>query len=400
MPQLVHSQVAIIGGGVCGLWLLNVLTRAGYDAVLFEQDTLGGAQTLASQGMIHGGIKYALGGFTTPSSETIAGMPARWDACINGTGSLDLSNVNLLSRDYFLFSDASLSSRVTTFLGSKSLRGRVLPLKREAYPPYFTDPAFKGSVYRLADMVIDTGSLVESLAGQARGRTFRCAPTVLASVEGDVTHLLLANDLGLVADTYIFCAGAGNEALLKELSLKNVTMQRRPLKQVLVKQAGLPAVFAHAVSLKAGARPRVTITTHKAPDGDPVWYLGGDLAETGVDRSDEEQIATAKREMQTLLPWIDLDGGQWRTLTVDRAEPAQRDHGRPDSPFVRQAGNAIVCWPTKLTLTPLLADEVMTKLKAGPSTTPSSPSLHSSLEALSSIPPATPGLAPWETLFS
>ena len=69
------TQIAIVGGGICGLWLLNILRGKGYDAWLFEKDTLGGAQTLASQGMIHGGLKYALGGFTTPSSESIARMP-------------------------------------------------------------------------------------------------------------------------------------------------------------------------------------------------------------------------------------------------------------------------------------------------------------------------------------
>ena len=56
-----HSaQIAIIGGGISGLWLLNSLRNAGYDAVLFEKNALGSQQTFASQGMIHGGIKYAL----------------------------------------------------------------------------------------------------------------------------------------------------------------------------------------------------------------------------------------------------------------------------------------------------------------------------------------------------
>jgi glycerol-3-phosphate dehydrogenase len=100
-----HSaQIAIIGGGISGLWLLNSLRNAGYDAVLFEKNALGSQQTFASQGMIHGGIKYALGGFTTPASETIANMPSVWRACIAGQGPVDLKNLNLLSEDYFLFS--------------------------------------------------------------------------------------------------------------------------------------------------------------------------------------------------------------------------------------------------------------------------------------------------------
>jgi glycerol-3-phosphate dehydrogenase len=61
-PQTLHIDIAIIGGGVAGLWALNQLRNRGFSAVLFEQEALGGYQTMASQGMIHGGIKYALGG--------------------------------------------------------------------------------------------------------------------------------------------------------------------------------------------------------------------------------------------------------------------------------------------------------------------------------------------------
>jgi len=97
------TQIAIVGGGICGLWLLNILRAAGYDTWLFEKDTLGCAQSLASQGMIHGGLKYALGGFTSPSSESIARMPETWQACLRGEGPPDLTGLNTLSDDYYLF---------------------------------------------------------------------------------------------------------------------------------------------------------------------------------------------------------------------------------------------------------------------------------------------------------
>ncbi|HEB27268.1 MAG TPA: FAD-dependent oxidoreductase, partial [Porticoccus sp.] len=92
-----NVDIAIIGGGIAGLWLLNRLCNDGYNAVLFEQDDLGGAQTIASQGMIHGGIKYALGGALTGASEAIADMPDHWRRCLNGEGDVDLSQAKVLS---------------------------------------------------------------------------------------------------------------------------------------------------------------------------------------------------------------------------------------------------------------------------------------------------------------
>ena len=84
--QTITCDVAIIGGGIAGLWLLNRLVNDGYNALLFEQTALGGEQTVASQGMIHGGIKYTLSGTLSGASEAIADMPAHWQACMEGKG--------------------------------------------------------------------------------------------------------------------------------------------------------------------------------------------------------------------------------------------------------------------------------------------------------------------------
>ena len=61
----VDRDIVILGGGIAGLWLLNRLRTAGYSTVLFERGALGQGQSIASQGMIHGGMKYALGGALT-----------------------------------------------------------------------------------------------------------------------------------------------------------------------------------------------------------------------------------------------------------------------------------------------------------------------------------------------
>ncbi|MGB1685791.1 MAG: FAD-dependent oxidoreductase, partial [Pseudomonadales bacterium] len=82
----IRLDIAILGGGIAGLWLVNRLQQAGYSTCLIERHGLGGEQTLASQGMIHGGIKYTLGGALTNASETIAAMPERWQACLRGEG--------------------------------------------------------------------------------------------------------------------------------------------------------------------------------------------------------------------------------------------------------------------------------------------------------------------------
>ena len=65
-----------------------------------------------------------------------------------------------------------------------------------------------------------------------------------------------------------------------------------------------------------------------------------------------------------MLPWISTEHCQFETFRINRAEPGHNEGLRPDTPYVRRVGNAIVCWPTKLTLTPLMADQVIAQLDA------------------------------------
>ena len=53
-------DVLVFGGGAAGLWCLDRLRRAGYHAILLESKAIGSGQTIQSQGIIHGGGKYAL----------------------------------------------------------------------------------------------------------------------------------------------------------------------------------------------------------------------------------------------------------------------------------------------------------------------------------------------------
>ena len=99
-------DVAIVGGGIAGTWLLRLLSQQGYNAILLERNELGCGQTLASQGMIHGGLKYALTGLLSNESEAIAEMPLRWRNCLHSKeGEIDLRGTKILSNNYYMYSE-------------------------------------------------------------------------------------------------------------------------------------------------------------------------------------------------------------------------------------------------------------------------------------------------------
>ena len=138
MPTVTHHQDLIIfGGGVAGLWLLNRLRAQGYRAILLEKSALGQGQSIASQGMIHGGLKYALGGKFTGASEAIADMPAHWKRCLDGAGDVDLRGTRLLSDAYYMWPRSSLRSRLNAFFGSRAVRGKVSDVPESQWPAFF-----------------------------------------------------------------------------------------------------------------------------------------------------------------------------------------------------------------------------------------------------------------------
>lgn len=360
MPSVISTDVLIVGAGVAGLWLNARLRRQGYSTVLVERDSLGGGQTLKSQGIIHGGAKYALHGALTGASEAIADMPRRWREALAGSGELDLSGVRLLSEAHYLWSPGTLAGNLTSFFASKAVRGRVDQVKGEQLPPALQDRAFKGKVYRLAELVIDVPSLLDHLATLA-GDSLLAGERIEPLREGDELVGLRVDGREIRAQRVVLSAGAGNAELLTALGLSQPAMQTRPLHMVLAKGPSLKPLYAHC--LGGGPKPRVTVTTHPAADGQWVWYLGGDLAEAdGVAREPDAQVAAAKKEVASLLPWVDLSQVRWATLRVDRAEPAQSGLVRPDNAFLAEQQRLLVGWPTKLALAPDFADRVMASL--------------------------------------
>lgn len=300
MPQALSTDILIVGGGIAGLWLNARLRRAGYATVLVESASLGGGQSVKSQGIIHGGAKYALHGALTGASEAIADMPRRWRACLGSDGELDLRGVRLLSEAHYLWSPGGLAGSLTSFFASKAVRSRVEQAKGEDLPPALRDKGFKGKAYRLTEIVFDVPDLIRRLAELA-GDSLLAGERIEPLREGRELAGLCVDGREIRAQRVVLSAGAGNEALLRELGLEQPAMQRRPLHMVMVKAATLKPLYAHC--LGAGPKPRITVTTHPTRDGQSVWYLGGDIAEAdGVARDEAAQIAEARRELAKLLP--------------------------------------------------------------------------------------------------
>lgn len=369
MKKIAAADIVIFGGGIAGLWLLNRLRQAGLSAILFESGALGGGQTGKSQGIIHGGMKYALQGILTNDAAVLADIPVYWKQCLEGKGEVDLSGVPVLSQHHYLWSPNRFTAKLTGFLASTTLTSKVAPLEKEQYPTAFQHPDFRGEVFSLDELVIDVPALVRELVKFNQDAVFKIEPLCDEGLKFDddgklisATVYVSGRAVELTAQQFIFTAGAGNETVLNKIKTKEIAMQRRPLHMVMVKTPFEHNLYAHCLGL--GARPRMTITTHHTLDGQNVWYLGGMIAEDGVDRDTHAQIKAARAELASLFPWLDFSAAEFATFMIDRAEPKQQNGLKPEGDYMKSIHNMIVAWPTKLALAPRLAQHIMDYLQA------------------------------------
>lgn len=369
--QQLNTDVVIIGAGIAGLWLHHRLNDLGIHALLLENGQIGRGQTLSSQGIIHGGSKYALNGILSKASQVISSMPARWKACLDGVGEINLSKVKKLADHQLLWSKDRLSSKMVSFFASKALSSRMQQVNKKERPEVFSHSAFKGALYQLDEPVLDVPSLLAELVEPWHERMLAVPENTSYQWQKTGQHidtLLIGDEYEIHAQHFVLTAGEGTEAILASLQQSKPAMQRRPLQMVLCKskQANKPLPIIYAHSLGSGSKPIATISSHRDKTGNVVWYIGGNIAEEGVGKSKETLVTEARQLLADILPWLALPELEWATHPVNRAEPKQSSLTRPDTAFVSSQENLHVCWPTKLALAPDLADQAISALeKAG-----------------------------------
>jgi len=390
-------DVVIFGGGAAGLWLLDQLSRRGDRAVLLEARRLGAGQTVASQGIIHGGLKYTLQGLLTPAAREIREMPGVWRQCLTGRNTPDLRNTRVRAEFCHLWRSDSLRARLGMLGARVGLQVAPKEVPARDRPEVFAGS--RGPVARLEEQVIAPASLIADLARQHRqrileidaaaGLQFMTAKSG-AAARVRFEHPQTARQVDLSPRHIVLAAGAGNAALRRQLQLPTDQMQKRPLHMVLVR-GQLPVLNGHCVD---GAHTRVTITTDNDAQGRTVWQVGGQLAEAGVAADEPTLVRRARDELRAVLPGLDFSHCEWATYRVDRAERATPRGGRPDTATVISNRNIHTVWPTKLALAPQAVQMVLSRLSP-PQRTAASHDLFDATE-LTDWPRPDVALPPWE----
>ncbi len=358
-----HTDIIIFGAGIAGLWAFHRFKSRGYSPLLLETGSIGCGQTVASQGILHSGLKYAFAGKVSKLAQSISAMPDLWRVALAGKGDVDLSSAQTNAESQFLLIPHGLMGGLVKLVTQKVLGDGVRECPEEEWPEEVKATGFKGSAVFMNEPVLDVPSVLHALAEPYRD-SIRRIDWDQVEIESDAEGIksLTIEGHKITADRYLFTAAGSNHEIARALGHdKGLSTQKRPLQQGIMRNAPY-ALYAHLVG--TSDKPVASITTHKSSDGSLIWYIGGGAAERSMDAPAEEVYSAIRKGFAKYLPKVDLSRIEWATFPVNRAEGKSSTQGwMPDTPVVHDAGNTLYCWPTKMTFAPMLSNMLVEKLK-------------------------------------
>ncbi len=355
-----NPDIVIFGAGIAGLWAFNRFKAMGYDVLLLESDSIGCGQTVASQGIIHSGLKYAFAGKINKLAQSISAMPDLWRAALRGEGDVDLSAAQTTATSQYLMIPGGLMAGLVKLVTKQALGNNVHEVKKTDWPQEIKDSGFKGTVVFMDEPVLDIPSVLRALAEPYKSS--------IRHIDTPDDPLGFMKRHGIEPQQIIFTGAASNHAIAKASGEDNgLETQARALLMGMLKPAPYE-LYAHLVG--NSDKPVATITTHKTENGELVWYLGGGAAEREKESDPQDVYKAVHKGFAKYLPAVDLSNVEWATLPIDRIEgKSDIDGWMPDTPTIHSVDNTHYCWPTKLTFAPLLSDRLLEKLDIKPSGT-------------------------------
>ena len=287
---------------------------------------------------------------TGSQADSMPELVQRWQAALSGSGELDLSAARVLARRQYFFTEGGVAGAGAAWASRALLRANISKLGRDQWPEVLR--AVGGTVLAVDEWVLEPRSLLASLGqGVARLQLELRLEHIKRDARG--AYYLQMDDRRWQPRYIVLAAGAGNGELQ---SLHQ--QQLRPLAMVHAFHPDLPPFFGHCLGLSD--RPKLTVSAPEAGH----WYLGGELAESGVAVDDAEQCQRARALLLRLFPSLPWAQARLEVQRIDRAEPAQRARVLPNSAFVGVDANLFTCWPGKLVRAPEVGDKLLQILAA------------------------------------
>jgi len=352
-----NVDVVILGAGASGLWIANNLIESGFSVKVLACGKLGEGQTIASQGIIHTGIKYVFSGGIDDFVHSLHHVPGHWNERLSGSTSPDLSAVKIISNYTHIWSDQPIEEALANVFGIEDIL-KGLNTDKEKINEFYH--------YSVEEKTIDVRSLIRELTTKVSDEIIFYKKDTLIfkkNAEGFVGKILFTSEDGVRHDFkskyVIFSAGVENCNLVKNSLGEVIESSDSPLTMRYIK-GNLPNINGH---IYKDRKLLLTITSIPSVDDslNNTWVIGGGIAEAlgGIQTSKNYFYSLIKNLFDVDEKDIKLSG----EYTINRSEPPDVYGRRFAEPFIFHKKNVLAVWPIKLTLVPRLASNVCNLIK-------------------------------------
>ena len=162
-----NPDIVIFGAGIAGLWAFNRLKALGYDVLLLESERIGCGQTIASQGIIHSGLKYAFAGKINKLAQSISAMPDLWRAALRGEGDVDLSAAKYNAESQYLLIPGGFMGGLVKLVTKQALGNNVHEVPENLWAEEVKSSGFKGTVVFMDEPVLEIPSVLRPVTDQS-----------------------------------------------------------------------------------------------------------------------------------------------------------------------------------------------------------------------------------------
>ncbi|MCH7576668.1 MAG: FAD-binding oxidoreductase [Chloroflexi bacterium] len=356
----VQLDVLIIGGGAQGLWLLRHLNAKKFKTLLLEKGELGGGQTCHSHGLIHRGHYYR----DVDMLVDLNAAASFWESLLGTTGLRKLNNRPAIA-GFGQVGRAVVSHHMNLW----EQAGLIFEEKDEDEFPGVLAGGRVKTIFATREFSLNTKDVVEKLSGDLRHLIYRLDqrqrnPRIHVN-DGAVTRVdavIGRRRVELDPQVVVMCAGAGNKDLLDELDLGmqlGEPVQVRRKNHMLLVKGQLPELTA--VFPEPGMLLGLFICTRSTAN-EKVWLVSDHRGSGDIDFEEDpdpdpsgEWIQVIVDSLHDLAPGLSRLRLQWSVYTGLTSERNFGGRKHQDDYFIESFGlrNALVIWPTKLTLTPL-----------------------------------------------
>lgn len=406
MEDELDVDVVVVGGGVAGCWIAKTLAEAGYATAIVTVGGVSGGQTAHSHVYIHRGHLYRKEALNELKGEgsTLVGdvrLASRlwdeWFAGLPGNGSaLDAAPTTGLFAFASEADAADVEHGAWMPFGLRSTRVDVVP-------SLFTRSVL--TAFRAVDArCLEAGRLISTLVDSMGVPVIDGETVELRLDDGRVVAVdarWLGGGTAVRGRAAVFAAGAGNRQLLATLPNATPAVRDRSSFMLVVSDPCSEVLEPLSGVFNLGADDSLFLVSRHEPPT-TTWLL----SDAGHQQAVPDWLRYVCAEFEAVFPdvWSARQQFQWGYYGAPKAEVLLEAafHRQVHSHIVLEvASNVIACWPTKLTLAPLAAQDVLDRvddLLGSPQHDHPSLPPHARLR----LPPErwrTVGLRPWPELF-